>query len=557
MRDGLKPPQPFIGAVDAAKEWPQWREHFKYYMKATKKTTEDPEVQVATLLTAMGKEAISIYQTFKWVEAKQADDLDAVLSAFSNYFKPKTNEIYERFTFLQRKQRPSETFETFYTDLLRLVNSCAYHPDEISKIIRDQIVMSITSDATREKLLHEADLDHERAVEICRSREATTTFLTSTSAAAPPTKDAESLTAHAVRTKKPFKCQYCGQSHLPRACPAWGKPCTYCNKLNHLAEVCRKAARDRKLHKTVGDTTNGKETANALTPSKADNLMTELTQEADRDHFVYVLTNKDTSSKEWTIILDIQGRGLTAKVDTGASCNVMSLAAYQVLCKAPPQPTTTQITAYGGTTLDVRGKTHQVVIYNGTTRQFEFILVRENVQTLLGLPSIRALGLLHETCEVTDQSTPPVALAYSEIFEGLGQLPGEHHIKLRHDAQPVIQAARRVPFKYRQRLQKQLQEMVEDSIITPVTEATDWVSPIVLVTKPRTDKLRICIDPGELNKAIHREHYQIKTPEEIFGSLSGTKYFTTLDATSGFLQITLDPESSYLTTFATPFGRYR
>ena len=232
----------------------------------------------------------------------------------------------------------------------------------------------------------------------------------------------------------------------------------------------------------------------------------------------------------------------------------MPLAAYQILCKAPPQPT--RITAYGGTTLDVCGKTHQVVTYKGTTKQFEFILVRENVQTLLGLPSIRALGLLHETCEVTDQSTHPVALAYSN-FGGPRTTTGEHYIILRHDAQPVIQSARRVPFKYRHRLQKQLQEMVEDSIITPVTEATDRVSPIVLVTKPGTDKLRICIDPGELNKAIHREHYQIKTPEEIFGSLSGTKYFTTLDATSGFLQITLDPERSYLTTFAAPFGRYR
>ena len=44
MGDGLKPPQPFVGALDAAKEWPQWREHFKFYMKATKKDTKIPEV---------------------------------------------------------------------------------------------------------------------------------------------------------------------------------------------------------------------------------------------------------------------------------------------------------------------------------------------------------------------------------------------------------------------------------------------------------------------------------------------------------------------------------
>ena len=79
----------------------------------------------------------------------------------------------------------------------------------------------------------------------------------------------------------------------------------------------------------------------------------------------------------------------------------------------------------------------------------------------------------------------------------------------------------------------------------------------MLVTKPGTDRLRICIDPGQLNQAIQREHYQIQTPEEIFGSLTGDKFFSTLDATSGFLQMALDKSSSYLTTFATPFGRYR
>ena len=188
----------------------------------------------------MGKEAIAIYQTFTWADRK-ADELDQVLAAFSKYFKPKTNEIYERFMFLQRRQRQGESFETFYTDLLRLVESCSCHQNEKRKIIRDQIVMNIiTSDTTREKLLTEADRSLERAVDVCRSMEATTTYLTSMSATSPLTKKTDSLTAHAVKSKRPFKCEYCGQVHLPKSCPAWGKACTYCNKLNHTDEVCRK-----------------------------------------------------------------------------------------------------------------------------------------------------------------------------------------------------------------------------------------------------------------------------------------------------------------------------
>ena len=76
--------------------------------------------------------------------------------------------------------------------------------------------------------------------------------------------------------------------------------------------------------------------------------------------------------------------------------------------------------------------------------------------------------------------------------------------------------------------------MVDENILARVTEATAWASPIVLVNKPGTDKLRFCMDPSALNNAIQREHYQIKTSEEIFADLAGCEYFSTLDATSGF-----------------------
>ena len=45
--------------------------------------------------------------------------------------------------------------------------------------------------------------------------------------------------------------------------------------------------------------------------------------------------------------------------------------------------------------------------------------------------------------------------------------------------------------------------MVEERILTPVNEPTNWVSSMVTVVKP--DKLRICIDPKDLNRAIKRD----------------------------------------------------
>ena len=82
--------------------------------------------------------------------------------------------------------------------------------------------------------------------------------------------------------------------------------------------------------------------------------------------------------------------------------------------------------------------------------------------------------------------------------------------------------------------------MCSQGIIVPVDQSTDWVNAMVVVEKKNTEKLRICIDPRPLNKASKREHYLVPTIEEITTKLSGAKYFSTLDASSGFWQIPLD-----------------
>ena len=83
-----------------------------------------------------------------------------------------------------------------------------------------------------------------------------------------------------------------------------------------------------------------------------------------------------------------------------------------------------------------------------------------------------------------------------------------------------------------------------------------WVNSLVVVEKPKTGKLRLCLHPRHLNKAIQGEHFQLPTIEDISTRLTGAKVFSTLDANHGYWQIPLDPASQRLTTFNTPLGRY-
>ena len=92
--------------------------------------------------------------------------------------------------------------------------------------------------------------------------------------------------------------------------------------------------------------------------------------------------------------------------------------------------------------------------------------------------------------------------------------------------------------------------------VIEVSEPSEWYSPMVVVPK-RDATVRICVDYGKVNQFVQREHYHLPTAKEIFAKMKGAKYFSTLDAAAGFWQIPLDPTSSPLTTFITPFGRFR
>ena len=48
-------------------------------------------------------------------------------------------------------------------------------------------------------------------------------------------------------------------------------------------------------------------------------------------------------------------------------------------------------------------------------------------------------------------------------------------------------------------------------------------------------KLRICIDPRDLNQAIKREYYPMKTIEEIAARMPDAKVFSVLDASSDWI----------------------
>ena len=95
--------------------------------------------------------------------------------------------------------------------------------------------------------------------------------------------------------------------------------------------------------------------------------------------------------------------------------------------------------------------------------------------------------------------------------------------------------------------------MFDAGVIMEVHEATPWINSFVIVetVKDGQKKLRICLDPKPLNKAIMHEPYITCTPDDVYHKLANAKYITVIDFTKSFWQFLLDEESSYL-TISTP-----
>ena len=93
-------------------------------------------------------------------------------------------------------------------------------------------------------------------------------------------------------------------------------------------------------------------------------------------------------------------------------------------------------------------------------------------------------------------------------------------------------------------------------VITSVEEPTEWCAGMVVVPKSQ-GKVKICVDLTKLNNSVCRERYPLPAVEQTLAQIAGACVFSKLDANSGFWQIPLARESSLLTTFITPFGRYR
>ena len=168
--------------------------------------------------------------------------------------------------------------------------------------------------------------------------------------------------------------------------------------------------------------------------------------------------------------------------------------------------------------------------------------------------TVRPMKVVKEKQPLTEKQ---LLEEFADLFDdGVGCMPGKYHIDSDPDETPVVHPPRKIPVALREKLKKELDRLTELNIIEPVEKPTRWVSSLVIANKP-DGSIRICLDPRDLNKALKRSHYPMTSVDDIFPELQKARVFSTVDLKSGSWHVELDEDSADLTTFNTPFGRFR
>ena len=156
---------------------------------------------------------------------------------------------------------------------------------------------------------------------------------------------------------------------------------------------------------------------------------------------------------------------------------------------------------------------------------------------------------------------------YSSCFEN-STFSGElYKLYLKPEHKPAQHAPRKVSIHLEDVFKEEIKSLVKLGILEEVKEHTDWVNLNVIVEKDSGNehspnhtikrKLRICLDPRDLNEALEREPKHAHSVDEITAKLQGITVFTIVDFKKGYIMVILHPDPRKLTCMALPFGRFK
>ncbi|UYV63487.1 hypothetical protein LAZ67_2004238 [Cordylochernes scorpioides] len=551
----IQPPETF--EFSTPNEWPKWRKRFERYLVVSGMKKKEEADKIDLFMYLMGDRADDIFRTFKFEKEEEATKLDSVLKAFDSHFCVRKNIIYERAKFNSRIQEDREPVDEFITSLYKLADSCEFEGLH-EQLIRDRIVVGVRDKALSERMQLDSELTLEKAVKMGRQQEAVrqqqvdlqrpstsqkVNQVKFNSKKQSPKQQQQPSRKKEKSARTRSRCPKCGGfTHREgQACRAEGQKCNLCSKTGHFANCCP----DKQA-----------KTAEVKAVSELDEEIGVLLEVSAVEDSSNLDDDEGECRRRRTAEIQVNGKQVKFKLDSQADVTCVPLCLFKkIMGQQRLVKSDINIRAAEFSELQTVGRFISTLRNGNYEIKEKIYVIRRLSEPLLSRRACELLNLARRI-EVVATRINPIK-EFPEVFEGLGQIGNPYEIKLKPGAKPyAVHTPRRVPIPLMEKLRTRLEELERAGIIAQVNVATEWCAPTVIAGKPNGD-IRLCVDLSRLNEHVQREVHPMPVVEHMLGQLGEARLFSKLDANSGFHQIPLSPDCQHLTTFITPFGRYK
>ena len=275
-------------------------------------------------------------------------------------------------------------------------------------------------------------------------------------------------------------------------------------------------------------------------------------------------------------LLDIEVNDLEIKfdVDTGAAVTIMSEDdARRYFKNFRLRKTNLNLISYCKNKINVLGYINVKVKYANNTYYLNLYLTNIERMPILGREWLIKFFLdnlntnffapILQIADNVDNFDPKVELdrllnKYSNINKpDLSKINDiTVNLKLKENAKPIFIKARIPPFKLIPLVEKELNALEREGLITKI-DNSEWATPVVPILK-KDNTVRLCGDFSiTINPNIVTDYYHLPSVDELFADMSGCTIFSKIDLKQAYLQLELSKESQKFVVLNTHKGLYK
>lgn len=528
-------------------DWKIYKERLDQWFCANVITEENDKAgsrRRAILLSALTENSYKLVRDLGHPKEIGTLSYKDIVEILDNHFQPRKCIIAERHRFHCATQLTGEGLKEWAARVRSLAAHCKF--PSLDETMRDRFVLGMLSGPARDKLFMEdaSNLTMAKAIDIAESvwsaRTASQQTSSSTSQQLMIATGSDIGVNHVSKSK--IKCSVCGyNNHSAKQCRFANYSCRRCNEKGHLSKMCPKKNNTVQHHYLEKNNDNG-----------------------DDGKFFFICNIRTKNGEAMMQTVNVNGIDINFEIDSGSHvCTISDKMYREYFSKLPLKPNNLVLKVYTGAEIKPLGILQVPVKYESETKDIEFYVIVNGGPPLLGRNFLSVFNM--QICKinycdsvVSNDIIESLYIKYNSVFSDQLGCFNKYKVSLplRSDAKPVFFKNRPVPFALKDKIETELNRLVQEGVLKPV-QYSDYASPIVPVLKANGD-LRICGDFSvSINKQLLIDRYPLPRIEELFAKLHGGEEFTKLDLSNAYLQLCLSEESQPLTCVNTHKGLFQ